>query len=149
MRGPDRLVAELSCMQVINRYATAVDAVDLDLLRSCFFTDVEASYAGRPLAPGVDPIVGLIAPLANTRGTIHNLGPVYVSAHGSQAHATAGCLVLAVTGDDAPHGVIRGLKYAFDLEHREGEWRIVRLVHEVLWATAAPQSGPTGQPLTS
>jgi ketosteroid isomerase-like protein len=149
MRGPDRLVAELSCMQVINRYATAVDAVDLDLLRTCFFDDVEASYAGQPLPAGIEPIVELIAPLTSAHGTIHNLGPLHVTARGSQAHATAGCLVLAVTGDDEPRGVLRGLKYEFDLEHRDGEWRIVRLVHEVMWATAAPRSGPTGEPPTS
>ena len=55
--------------------------------------------------------------------------------------------VLAVSDGDTPRGVLRGVKYEFELACRDGEWRITRLRHDVLWATAAPQSGPTGEPL--
>jgi SnoaL-like domain len=148
MGGHEGLLDELACVQVINRYATAVDGVDIDLLRSCFFDDVEAAYMGRAIAPGVQPIVDMISPLARMRGTVHNLGPVHATASRGSAHATAGCLVLAVSDGDAPRGVLRGVKYEFELASREGEWRITRLRHDVLWATAAPQSGPTGEPLS-
>jgi hypothetical protein len=144
--GADDLLAELSCIRVIHRYATAVDAVDIDLLRTCFFDDVQSSYVGQPYTSGVEPIVEMIARLKRLKGTIHNLGPVSAVTNGSSARATAGCLVLAVTADDEPHGVIRGVKYAFDLEARGGDWRIVRLEHRVMWATAAPQSGLMGEP---
>jgi hypothetical protein len=144
---PDELLAELSCVQVVNRYATAVDRVDLDLLRSCFFDDVQASFVGRALEPGIQPIVDLIAPLARMRGTVHNLGPVHAVVAGDAAKATAGCLVLAVLDGEPAHGVLRAVTYDIELARRGGEWRITRLAHQVLWATAAPQSGPLGEPL--
>ena len=144
---PDELLAELSCVQVISRYATAVDRVDLDLLRSCFFDDVTSSFVGRPLEPGIQPIVDLIAPLARMRGTVHNLGPVHATATGSTARATAGCLVMAVLDGEPAHGVLRAVRYDVELARRDGEWRITRLAHQMLWATAAPQSGPLGEPL--
>ena len=142
----DDLLSELSCIRIVHRYATAVDTVDIDLLRTCFFDDVQSSYVGQPYTSGIQPIVEMIARLERLKGTIHNLGPVNATTNGSSAHVTAGCLVLAVTAGDEPHGVIRGVKYAFDLEQRSGEWRIVRLEHRVIWATAAPQSGLMGEP---
>jgi hypothetical protein len=141
------VLAEMRCVQVINRYATAVDGVDIDLLRTCFTPDVEASYMGRAIEPGVEPIVATIAPLARMTGTVHNLGPVHASVDGDVATARAGCLVLAVNGDEPPRGVLRGVKYRFELVRHDGDWRIRRLWHDVLWATAAPRSGPTGEPL--
>jgi ketosteroid isomerase-like protein len=142
----DDLLDELSCIRVIHRYATAVDAVDLATLRTCFFDDVQSSYVGQPFTTGVEPIVEMIERLERLKGTIHNLGPVSAVVDGTSAHATAGCLVLAVSAGDEPHGVTRGVKYVFDLESRNGEWRIVRLEHRVMWATAAPQSGLMGEP---
>ena len=41
--------------------------------------------------------------------------------------------------------MIRGVKYNFGLAQRGGEWRIVRLEHRVMWATAAAQSGLMGE----
>jgi hypothetical protein len=143
----DDLLDELSCVRTIHRYATAVDAVDLDSLRACFFDDVQSSYVGQPYTTGVEAILAMIARLERLNGTIHNLGPVSAVVTATSAHATAGCLVLAVSAGDEPHGVIRGVKYSFDLESRDGEWRIVRLEHRVMWATAAPQSGLMGEPL--
>ena len=145
----DDLIAELSCVRIIHRYATAVDSVDTDLLRTCFFDDVESSYVGQPFTSGLAPIVEMISRLKRLKGTIHNLGPVTAVVDGATAHATAGCLVLAVTFDAAPHGVIRGVEYAFDLAQRAGEWRITRLEHTVMWATAAPQSGLMGEAITA
>jgi hypothetical protein len=147
MVSTDDVVAELRCVQVINRYATAVDGVDIDLLRSCFTDDVQAGYMGRAIDPGIEAIVATIAPLERMTGTIHNLGPVHAVVTGDAAQASAGCLVLAVSGDDEPRGVLRGVKYTFELARRDGDWRIRRLWHDVLWATAAPRSGPTGEPL--
>jgi hypothetical protein len=144
----EELLAEVACIQIVHRYATAVDRVDLDLLRTCFHPDVEASYAGTALAPGVEPIVEMIAPLRRMRGTVHNLGPVHATVRGSSATVTAGCLVLAVMDGEPAHGVLRAVTYDIDLAHRAGKWGITKLVHRVLWATAAPQSGPLGEPLT-
>jgi len=145
----DELIAEWSCVRIIHRYATAVDAVDIDLLRTCFFDDVESSYVGQPFTRGVTPIVEMIARLERLKGTIHNLGPVSATIDAHTAQATAGCLVLAVDAEAEPHGVIRGVKYNFDLEERGGEWRIIRLEHRVMWATAAPQSGLMGEAIPS
>jgi hypothetical protein len=143
----DDLLSEFACHRMLHRYASAVDAVDLDLLRSCFFDDVQASYVGRPFTEGLEPIVDMISGLGRLQGTIHNLGPVSVSVTGETASATAGALVMAVGGEPHAHGVLRGVKYEFDLARRSGEWRITRLVHRVMWATAAPQSGLMGEPI--
>jgi hypothetical protein len=143
---------EQRCVQVLNRYATAVDQVDLELLRSCFAEDVEASYMGRPPTKGVEAVVAVIAPLAQLRGTVHNLGPVHASLTDEGARLSAGCLVLAVSpgrgGLDAL-GVLRAVRYRCDLARLAGDWKITRLEHSMLWATAAPESGPTGEPLTT
>jgi hypothetical protein len=143
----DVVWAEARCAQVINRYASAVDGVDLDLLRSCFVDEVRASYMGRPIEPGVEAIVRTIEPMRAMTGTVHNLGPVHVAVDDDTARARAGCLVFAVTGDEPPRAVLRAINYEFDLVRRDGDWRISRLHHDVLWATAAPRSGPTGEPL--
>lgn len=147
MVDESELLAELACLRIIHRYATAVDGVDVDLLRTCFHDDVESSHVGRPFTRGVEPIVEMITGLKRLTGTIHNLGPVTVTTSGATAAATAGCLVLAVSAAPDPHGVVRGVKYAFGLECRSGDWRITRLEHRVMWATAAPQSGLMGEPL--
>jgi hypothetical protein len=147
MVAAEQVLAELRCVQVINRYATAVDSVDLDLLRSCFTDDARAAYMGREIEPGIEPIVATIRPLANMTGTVHNLGPVHAAVDGDTARGAAGCLVFAVTGGDEPRAVLRAVKYTFELVRRDGDWRIRRLWHDVLWATAAPRSGPTGEPL--
>src|SRR5688500_7834298 len=141
------LLAELACLRIIHRYATAVDAVDTDLLRTCFYDDVESSHVGRPFTRGVEPIVEMITGLHRLKGTIHNLGSVSVTTTGATATASAGCLVLAVSAEPDSHGVVRGVKYVFGLERRSGDWRITRLEHRVMWATAAPQSGLMGEPI--
>jgi hypothetical protein len=142
----DDLLAEFACHRIIHRYATAVDAVDIALLRTCFFDDVQASYVGRPFTDGFEPIVEMISGLARLTGTIHNLGPVSAMVTGDTATATAGAIVMAVSAEPNAHGVLRGVKYEFGLAQRDGEWRIVRLVHRVMWATAAPRSGLMGEP---
>lgn len=147
--GPEGWLAEQRCVQLLHRYATAVDRVDLELLRTCFVDDVEASYMGRP-ARGIEAIVAIIAPLARLRGTVHNLGPVHATLTDRGAAVTAGCLVLAVseaTETAAARGVLRGVRYACDLVAVSGDWKIARLEHSILWATAAPESGLTGEPL--
>jgi hypothetical protein len=149
MGGHESLLDEWACVQVVNRYATAVDTVDIELLRSCFFEDVEAVYMGRVIEPGIQSIVDMILRLSRMRFTVHNLGPVHATATGSTARARSGCLVLAVSEGETPRGVIRGVKYEFELARRDDEWRITRLRHDVLWATAAPPSEPTGEPLPS
>ncbi len=147
--GSERWLAEQRCAQLIHRYAAAVDRVDLDLLRTCFVADAEASYMGRP-ARGIEAIVAVIAPLARLRGTIHNLGPVHATLGDGGAKLSAGCLVLAVSEASegaAARGVLRGVRYACDLVPVSGDWKIARLEHSILWATAAPESGLTGEPL--
>ena len=148
-RDSDTWLAEQRCVQLLHRYATAVDRVDLDLLRTCFVDDVQADYMGTP-KHGIQSIVEMIGNLSRLRGTIHNLGPVLATLTDSGATVTAGCLVLAVSeaaGEVGAHGVLRGVRYTCDLELRSGDWRITTLTHSVLWATAAPESGLTGEPL--
>ena len=142
----DELLAEFACHRIIHRYATAVDAVDIELLRTCFFDDVQASYVGRPFTEGFDPIVEMISGLSRLTGTIHNLGPVSAMVTGETATASAGAIVMAVSAEPNAHGVLRGVKYDFELAQRAGDWRITRLVHRVMWATAAPRSGLMGEP---
>jgi len=141
------LLAEAAVLRVANRYASAVDRVDLDLLRSCFFADAQATYMGRVLPAGVEHIVEVIEGLRRISGTIHNLGPVSVDLGEQAATVHAGCLVLAVSDAASGLGVLRGVRYRFELGMDDGEWRIRRLQHEILWATAAPRSDPTGRPL--
>ena len=62
------LLAEAAVLRVANRYASAVDRVDLDLLRSCFFADAQATYMGRVLPAGVEHIVEqLMGPRVNDK----------------------------------------------------------------------------------
>ena len=143
----DDLLAELAVVRVVNRYASAVDRVDLELLRSCFVEEAEASYMGRELPPGVEHIVEMIGGLDPDPGTIHNLGPIAAEVSGDEASLRAGCLVLAVPDPAANQGVVRGVRYAFRLRRDAGEWRITHLQHQIIWATAAPRSDPRGGPL--
>ena len=141
------LLSELAIVRVLNRYASAVDRIDLELLESCFFENAQATYAGRVLPPGIDHIKEVIAGLKKVSGTIHNLGPILVDILGDDASAHAGCLVLAVSDAAAHLGVMRGVRYAFQLRREDEEWRIATLRHEILWASAAPRSDMMGRSL--
>jgi hypothetical protein len=143
----ETLLAEAAVLRTANRYASAVDRIDLDLLRSCFFRDAQATYMGRVLPVGVEHIVEVIEGLRKISGTIHNLGPVATEITGDKATVHAGCLVLAVSDEAADLGVIRGVRYRFEMRLDHDDWRISSLHHEVLWASAAPRSDPMGRPL--
>lgn len=143
----ETLLAEAAVFRLANRYASAVDRIDLDLLRSCFFKDAQATYMGRVLQPGVEHIVEVIDGLRKISGTIHNLGPLSAELAAGTATVHAGCLVMAVSDEAAGLGVLRGVRYRFEMRLDAGEWRISRLHHEILWATAALRSDPSGRPL--
>ena len=118
-------------VELLARYARALDQRDWDALRRCFTDDAQAEYSGVVLPRGVDAIVGHVRQLENLAGSSHLVGNVLVDVDGDQAFVESQALVHLVL--DA--GVrVRGVSYTDRVVRQDGAWRIRERHHRAAWS---------------
>jgi uncharacterized protein (TIGR02246 family) len=131
-------------LEVVARYAHAVDDRDIDRILECFAPDGRIEFeGGRMSGDGHDGIrkafgEAFAAPaLAAPATSTHLMANTLVTIDGDTAHAeTQGVAYLA----SATLGTVvtRGLRYSDDLRRDDDGWRITRRVHRSIWQTEAP-----------
>ena len=131
-------------LDLVARYAHAVDDRDLDGIVGCFTPDGRIDFeGGRSGGQDHDGIraayeKAFTAPhLAPPACSTHLMANTLVDIDGDTAHAeTHGVAFLA--GDGAV--VTRGLRYSDDLRRTADGWRIAHRVHRSIWQTEGERS---------
>jgi ketosteroid isomerase-like protein len=132
-------------LNLIMRYAVAVDTRDFDGVAGCFTEDATARYSGVELDPGVKPIIAHISGIAAFPASQHVFGSSVVDVNGDRAHSVSYATAYLVGAVDGGHEVIsRGLIYTDDLVKTAAGWRIKRRVHQPVWSTTGPCDYPVG-----
>jgi hypothetical protein len=130
-------------VDVLSRYAIAVDGRDADLLATCFATGATASYGPGHELVGREAIVGFIVrTLASFRRTQHLIGTHVFELAGDTA-ATTTYVQAAHVMDGGPTGervVVVGGRYVDRFELEDARWVIASRRFEAIWTTEAPSS---------
>ncbi|MGW4773480.1 nuclear transport factor 2 family protein [Nocardia sp. NPDC004278] len=135
-------------------YCRAVDRMDLDLLRSCFWPDAEVDF-GDMVRGGVDEFVEWIgANLTAYDFTVHTLSNIFVRLNGNRAASESYVDALHSARNSPPaRGAFRaGGRYLDSFDRRGGEWRIAHRTAVFVWSdrtesitgSAAGKSGVPG-----
>ncbi len=140
----DAALDRAAIREVQTRYAAGLDRRDFDMVRACFTEDVQASYNGVALAPGVDAVVEYVRAVAALRSTMHAVSNVIADVDGDAADVETVTVAHLVREDEggALTVLVRGLRYHDRMVRREGRWLIAQRVHAPEWMYEMP-----GQPL--
>lgn len=129
MPGP--LTDREAIVELLARYARALDTRDWAALRECFTEDAQGEFSGVVLAPGVDAIVGHVAQLEQVEASTHLTGNVVVAFEGDRAQVESQALVHLLLGDRLR---ARGVFYS-DVVVRSGDrWLIRERRHRAGWS---------------
>lgn len=122
------LVADrLALMDVMLRYAAAVDDRDLDAYRSCFADDVEILGFGDRDIRGADAWTSYVRQALEQYGpTQHMLGPQLASVDGDRAHCRTDVQALHFFKDRPDTTLTLWATYLTDMQRMDGEWKISR-----------------------
>jgi ketosteroid isomerase-like protein len=131
-------------LEVVARYAHAVDERDIDGIVACFAPDGRIEFeGGETSGEGHDGIRKAFAEafalpvLAPTATSTHLMANTLITVDGETAHAeTQGVAYLASGALGTV--VTRGLRYSDDLHRGDDGWHITRRVHRSIWQTEAP-----------
>jgi hypothetical protein len=130
-RTIEDIVAEAEIRDIQLRYCRAVDRLDFDLLRGCFFDEATLTY-GDFFDGGVEAFVEqgrrtLSAYTTTTHFTGNQMVRVAGDAAWAEHYATTSCRLPATEALPERDFICR-LRYVDRLERRAGEWRILRRV---------------------
>ena len=141
-----KMVAQHEIADVIYRYCSAADRLDIDLFKSVFWED--GRYEGGPVAgPAHEFAAALVGDVVRNlcAYTMHKVGNIRVHLDGDSArsesyltathisHPTRASRIALIGADaesrsgfndDAVIEFILNLRYVDDFERRKGEWRI-------------------------
>jgi len=125
----EEMLAEAAIRDLQMRYCRAVDRMDWDLFRSCFFAEAEFDY-GPLYAGGLEGFIAMgQAGLATYEATQHFTGNQLVEVTGVTAwaeHYTIASHRIAAAGDIPEHDLVTAVRYIDRAECREDDWRIAR-----------------------
>ena len=137
--APDRT----AIVEVLSRYAFALDLRNFESLAECFTADARAEYSGVVLEPGLDHIIEHVRGLARLPATQHIIGSVSIHVEGFEASAVSHAVAHLVRPTGDGHEVIhRGLTYHDEFTKTKAGWRIHHRVHQVHWMTVEPTVWP-------
>jgi hypothetical protein len=137
------LIDRAAIQDVLMRYFHAADSGDKDAVRSCFTSDVVATYEGRTPVTGVDALIAQIALFDNLAS-----GACKVSTHfagnlqfkeiaGDRAETVTNAFAFLVSreGDTV---AVRSLRYLDRLRCEGGDWKIAERLHTLDWSCNLP-----------
>jgi len=117
------------------RYATGLDRCDFAMVRACFMEDVQASYNGLVLEPGVDAVIAYVRGVELLRSTMHSVTNVIADIDGETAEVETTTVAYLVRDDEGGGQtiIVRGLRYRDRMIRRDGTWLIQHRVHAPEW----------------
>lgn len=137
---------------IVERYFYGLDARDEASLISCFADDgyFEANTGrGRKISFNGAQEIGstLCRLMGRVVFTMHTCGSPSIRVDGDRATTDVFGMARMVYAEDADHELagmisVRGLRYQDDFERRDGEWKIVKRIHNVLWQFDAKSVPP-------
>ncbi len=120
-------------VEVIDRYASALDDKDYARFRTCFSDDAAVHY-GETVLRGPDAVAAYCeASLARWGATQHLLGNYEIALDGDRAAARTAMHASHVAPDGGEIWVVGGT-YVDRLERRDGGWVIVERALEAKWS---------------
>ena len=126
----EELLAEAAIRDLQIRYCRAVDRMDFDLLRSCFFPDAKTHFGF--FVGSVDEFIEMGAAMLKTyAGTTHFTGNQIVEVKGDRAwaeHYTVATHRFPADENGPAREFITFVRYIDDVEQRDGDWRIAKRV---------------------
>lgn len=122
----DNLLADrLAVQDVMVKYATSVDARDLDRYATCFLPDVIVNGYGQDVIKGRDGYVDYVrTALQNYGRTQHLLGNFVVELNGDEAHMRCYVQATHVLAEDPEKFLILYAIYDDQLVRKDGQWAI-------------------------
>ncbi len=158
------LIDRAAIHDVLARYFQGLDRGDQDQVRSCFTTDVQAWYDGRPPARGVEEVMAAFLAFANQKSgdwkiTTHFMGNLnFNSLEQDIAEIETNAIAfLVLPGKDTPetpaaeHVAMRSLRYLDRLRRTPVGWKICERMHTLDWSCDVPTdfATTTAQRLTA
>jgi len=131
------LLDERAIRRVLLTYCRAIDRLDIELLRDCYWP--EATDRHGPFTGTRDEFVAWVGPLLRRHTmTMHHLGNILIDLDGDSAHAeTYG---VAYHSGEPPGDVrwnyVAGFRYVDTFARRDGQWRIAARVTVIEWTDA-------------
>lgn len=121
----EEVSARAEIIDVLYRYARAVDRMDPALLRSCYFPDAideHIPFFAGPAGAFVDWVMASLGKLSFSR---HEIANVLIAYRGSEAAVESYWTGrLRATSAERQIDIVRGGRYLDKFEKRAGEWRI-------------------------
>jgi ketosteroid isomerase-like protein len=142
----DRIADRRAIEDVIYRYAHGTDDRDVDLVLSCFSSDAEVDYDGKIQRHGTDELRELfggsgrqvgasLVGLDEVQATTHHMNNVLITFDGNDADVRTTALAF-LAGRRANEDLVvqRGLRYHDRFHSYDGDWRIRRRAHTLVWS---------------
>lgn len=135
------LADRIALMDVMARYAAAVDDRDFAAYRACFADDVEVIGFGDRDVHGADAWTDyVVQALERYAATQHMLGPVLANVDGDNAHCRTDVQALHYLKDRPGTTLTLWATYRTDMRRIDGVWKIGR--HRLVPRGTRVQSDP-------
>jgi 3-phenylpropionate/cinnamic acid dioxygenase small subunit len=121
----------LAVSDLLNRYATAMDSRNWDLLAACFTDDARLDYDTSGVFGRQDFVEHCAEGLARMKATQHRVTNQVITLDGDQAQATSYVVAQHVRDNDATFTL--GGTYHDDLVRTGDEWRIASRQFVTSW----------------
>ena len=121
---------------VVMRYAKGVDSRDMEMVRSCFSPDCDATRWG-PGPGDREAMIEYISGVGHFHTTMHMMGNQFVEVDGDRAAVDSYAMLThhRELGDGRVHKLdVNGSRYVEHLERRDGAWVVVQRGGEPSWA---------------
>jgi hypothetical protein len=128
-------------IDVISRYAQAIDAADIDGILACFCPEARVEYnAGAIVLNGHEELRAFLHRAAVGPST-HLMSNILIEfdAEGARAETSA----VAFVTRNAGLVTVRGLHYSDRCVLRQGRWLIIHRRHSAHWEFAVPAGTPS------
>jgi uncharacterized protein (TIGR02246 family) len=126
-------------VDLVRRYAQAVDGRDVAAIADCFTSDAHVEFdGGVEVVDGRDAIEGffqdaLHRPLMGASGaSTHLMSNILVTVDGDRAHVETQA-VAYLASDERATITVRGLRYSDDCIRSDGGWLVRHRVHQSIW----------------
>jgi hypothetical protein len=139
----ETVIARNEIQQLINRYAQAADAPDVDGLIACFTPNCHMELnSGEFVMDGHEAMRALMAGGgSNVVASAHLMCNSVIDVNGDRAHGETTAVSFVVVRDTG-RMLIRGLSYSDEFVHTATGWLIARRAHRANFQSELPAGTP-------
>ena len=139
----DDFLAQLEMRSVAERYFSAVDSSDGELMASCFARDFRLELDMRPtrVLATAQEVTGFLNEGWRPAASTHVLGNMHVVMNAGKPRSTINAVVHVMMEAGGPI-MLRGLRYTDLWTLQDGNWLIAERVHKLRWMGAAEAARP-------